>query len=67
MDRFLPVSSYIKAWTEERYGLNPERLYVIPNGADTDTFHPRPDFSEPSLPVRMLFLGRLNPEKGRVW
>lgn len=61
---FVPVSSYIRDWTRKTYGVADERLVVIPNGADLDTFRPRADYLEPQTPVKVLFIGRLNHDKG---
>jgi len=38
-------------------------IKVVPNGVDTRKFHP-PKFRGPDVPVRILFLGRLSPQKG---
>jgi phosphatidylinositol alpha-mannosyltransferase len=37
---------------------------IIPNGVDTEFFHPRGGRSEPTEGPRLLFLGRLDPRNG---
>ena len=45
----------------ERLGVDPRRVYVVPNGVDTDFFVPRPEYKS-SRPT-ILFIGRLVKEK----
>jgi len=44
------------------YEIPKEKMFVVPNGIDTDLFHPEPDYS--FNPDQILFVGRLIPEKG---
>ena len=54
----------------ERYGIEPGKIELIPNGIDLDRFHPRPD--DPTLRARygltgkrvLLTVGRLSERKG---
>jgi len=39
-----------------------EKMFVVPNGVDTEVFYPRPDYSYDRNQI--LFVGRLIPEKG---
>ncbi len=39
--RVIAVSWQVKADLEHHYGVTPERIVVIPNGVDAETFHPR--------------------------
>ncbi len=64
IDCITSVSSYIKDWTLRRYALSEERVVVIPNGADVQTFSPRVDYLAPRETIKILFIGRLNPDKG---
>ena len=41
-----------------------QRIDVIPNGVDTDTFSPRPDTPRQKAPFKLLYVGRLIPRKG---
>ncbi|MFN3687623.1 glycosyltransferase family 4 protein [Salinarimonas sp.] len=43
------------------YGLDPERVAIVPNYVDTDLFAPDP--SRARAPRRILFVGRLEPQK----
>lgn len=45
----------------EAYGLDEKRIRVIPNYVDTELFSPRP--GEEPRPGRLLFIGRLAPQK----
>lgn len=65
VDFITPVSKYIAHWTNSRYGpLDIDRVHVIPNGADIETFHPREGYDHPSPTLRVLFVGRIDPNKG---
>ena len=61
---FLTCSDYIRRWTSEHYGLPRERFTVNHNAADPTVFMPRPGFLEANGSVRVLFLGRIDPNKG---
>ncbi len=63
-DAFITCSGYIRRWTAETYGLPPERFTVARNAADCAVFKPRPDFLDPVGELRVLFLGRIDPNKG---
>jgi starch synthase len=64
-DRLICVSNYMK---HEIEGLGLPDVSVIPNGVDTETFHPereaRHDLGIPEDEFTLLFVGRLSPEKG---
>jgi glycosyltransferase involved in cell wall biosynthesis len=47
-----------------RYGLDPERVHVIPNYVDTAIFRPMPHI--PREPGRVLFVGRLADQKNVI-
>lgn len=64
VDFFLPVSHYIKKWLVKTHDAPGDKTTVLINGADVDTFHPRRGFLEKSAPLKVLFLGRLNADKG---
>jgi len=63
-DAFITCSGYIRRWTAETYGLPLERFTVVHNAADGAVFTPRPDFLDPVAELRVLFLGRIDPNKG---
>jgi UDP-glucose:(heptosyl)LPS alpha-1,3-glucosyltransferase len=67
------VSQSLAREATERYNLPPGRVSVIPNGVDTETFHPdrkidgmkvRADFSIPSDQALVLFIGYNFVRKG---
>jgi glycosyltransferase involved in cell wall biosynthesis len=44
------------------YTVPKEKMFIVPNGVDTDVFRPDPDYVY--YPNLVLFVGRLIPEKG---
>lgn len=63
-DHVIAVSSYIKQWASKQYPEVVDRVSVLLNGVDTDEFFPREDYLAPTSPVRALFIGRIDPNKG---
>jgi len=63
-DVVVTVSDFLAARVGPRLGLDPEEVVTIHNGVDSVAFHPRPGFDEPSVPLRVLCLGRLDVNKG---
>jgi glycosyltransferase involved in cell wall biosynthesis len=57
-------SDYISRYTQRRYGLSSNLFQTIHNGVDRDAFHPRADYDKPRQRVKVLFLGRLDWNKG---
>lgn len=62
--RFLACSEHIRTWTCEKYNLDPARFAVLNSGVDLSAFHPRPQYDSPSSPLKVLFIGRIDPNKG---
>jgi glycosyltransferase involved in cell wall biosynthesis len=62
--RFVTNSDYIRRWTAQRHKIPLENLVVTLNGVDNEAFHTRPNFLEMPNPVRVLCLGRIDPNKG---
>lgn len=66
---FIAVSSFVKEKMVE-YGADPERITVIPNGVDVETFVPgdpaagRAELDLPQDAYLILFSGNLIPRKG---
>lgn len=48
--------------TYQHWGMR--NVYLIPNGVDIDRFHPSQDDFNPSQKLRLLFVGRLDRQKG---
>ncbi len=63
-DAFVTCSDYVRRWTAQHHGLPLDRFAVAHNGVDAAAFHPRENFLSPSKPVRVLFVGRIDPNKG---
>lgn len=61
---FLTCSQYIKDWTVKRYGIGEEKFAVIHSGVDLKAFFPRQDYLAGDTPLRALFIGRIDPNKG---
>lgn len=47
-----------------QFGFPAERTVLIPNGVDTILFRPRVEVAAPSTHVKLLFIGRLDLQKG---
>ena len=59
------VSGYIKSWTCEQYHpVTSSLIDVLPNGADLEHFFPRQGFDSTVDEVKVLFVGRIDPNKG---
>jgi len=61
---FVACSQYIRKWTGETYNIPAEKLAVINNGVDLDQFRPRQDYLVSQQPLRVLFVGRIDRNKG---
>ncbi len=61
---FVACSRHIRDWTQKKYGVPDDKMAVINNGIDLEAFHPRPDFLEPDARLRVLFIGRIDRNKG---
>jgi glycosyltransferase involved in cell wall biosynthesis len=64
VDRIVTNSDYIRRFTQERFGLTADRFSVVHNGVDLEAFTPRDNFDKPRRPVKVLALGRIDPNKG---
>lgn len=73
-DRILAISSFI-ARAAIRHGADPSRVHIVPNGIEVaeiagqgpvETLVPTPAalVPEEDAPLRLLYVGRLSPEKG---
>ncbi len=63
-DAIVTNSDYIRRYTAQRFWLNPDRFTVVHNGVDLESFTPRADYDSPRSPVKVLYLGRIDPNKG---
>lgn len=62
-DGVVTVSRHLATWARS-LGYREDQLIVAPNGANPEVFRPRPDWGAPASPLRILFLGRIEPNKG---
>ena len=63
-DLFLTCSEYIRQWTAKTHGIPLGQIAVAASGVDSGMFTPRADYLEPGKPLKVLFLGRIDPNKG---
>jgi glycosyltransferase involved in cell wall biosynthesis len=61
---FLTCSDAIRRWTSQRHALPLDRFRVVPSGVEHEVFFPRADYLEPVAAPRVLFIGRIDPNKG---
>jgi len=61
---FLTCSESIRRWTAGEHAVPLDRFRVVPSGVDQEVFSPRPGFLDPVDAPRVLFLGRIDPNKG---
>ncbi|HWE03315.1 MAG TPA: glycosyltransferase family 4 protein [Tepidisphaeraceae bacterium] len=67
VDQFVAVSDYINSWTRDEHGFEGGKLTTVLNGVDLGAFFPERGFLTPrplGEPLRVLFVGRLDPNKG---
>lgn len=63
-DAFLACSGYIKSWTNRTHRIDNTQIHTVPSGVDLQTFHPRAGYLKSPPSIRVLFVGRLDPNKG---
>ncbi len=64
IDHIVTNSDYIRRFTHDRYGVALDRMTVVHNGVDLDAFVPREGYNKPRRPLKVLALGRIDPNKG---
>lgn len=64
VDTFVACSKHIRNWTQKKYAVPDGKLAVINNGIDLEAFHPAADYLEPHPCLRVLFIGRIDRNKG---
>jgi len=62
-DRVVVVSRYLAGWASG-FGFPEEVIVVVPNSADDESFFPRDSWLERPDKLRVLFAGRIEPNKG---
>jgi glycosyltransferase involved in cell wall biosynthesis len=63
-DCFVCVSDYIQSWTTQHHPVPADKITTIVNGADVEAFRPRSELKPANGVPRVLFLGRIDPNKG---
>jgi glycosyltransferase involved in cell wall biosynthesis len=61
---FLTCSDAIKRWTAGKHGIALEHFRTVHSGVDGEVFHARDNYLEPQPTTRVLFIGRIDPNKG---
>lgn len=64
VDAIVTVSHYITKGIRSRFPAFAERVQTIGNGVDTRRFRPRASQGALGRPSRLLFVGRVSPDKG---
>jgi spore coat protein SA len=58
-------SNYLKSWLMKNYSnIREENIFVVYNAVDPEKFHPISENKPVKLPLKILFAGQLNEEKG---
>lgn len=63
-DLWFACSDYIRHWTTTTHGIPNSRVHTVPSGINLEQFFPRADYAAAQSPVRVLFVGRIDPNKG---
>ena len=64
IDHYLTCSQYIKDTTVKKFGISPDKITVVHSGVDLEAFYPADDFPTAHNPVKALYIGRIDPNKG---
>jgi glycosyltransferase involved in cell wall biosynthesis len=64
LDAIVTVSHYVTKGIRTRFPEFAERVQTIGNGVDVDRFRPREGGRPADEPTRLLFVGRVSPDKG---
>ena len=63
-DMFVANSGYIRDWTVSKLGIPLHGFVVAHNGVDLKAFRPHEEYLNQNDLLRVLFLGRIDPNKG---
>jgi len=63
-DAFLTCSDYIAQWTSNTHNIPLNRITTAHNGVDSNAFKPRANYLDKQELLKILFLGRIDPNKG---
>lgn len=62
--RIIVVSKYMRQRISDRWGVNPEKVFVVPNGVDTSNFNPNTSRKYPSGKLIFGYVGGFNHWQG---
>ncbi len=63
-DKVITVSNYTRNIVITRYGINPDKVFTIYNGADAFKFNTRPKVQKPYKEKVVTYIGRITFQKG---
>ena len=64
IDCFIAVSDFVGNRFKARFPEHADKCITVHNGVDPDRFYPLPPAAPESPPRRILYVGRVSPEKG---
>lgn len=64
IDMVLTVSDYINSWVRAHFPIPAEKVRTVLNGVNLETFTSTHDYLATEKELRVLFLGRIDPNKG---
>ena len=64
IDDVVTVSDWVTRRAAQRFPELASRIHTIGNGVDIERFHPGPTPTPMMGPLRLLFVGRISPDKG---
>lgn len=63
-DKVVTVSNYTRSIVINRYGIEPDKVVTVYNGADAFKFHSRPKVDKPYKEKVVTYIGRITFQKG---
>ncbi|MDR1494159.1 MAG: glycosyltransferase [Planctomycetaceae bacterium] len=72
VEKYVCVSSDVAGFTERNVGISPEKIVVIPNGVDVETYQTQKKADLTACGCldqtkKIIVIGRLHPQKGIDW
>ena len=66
VDCSISVSNCVRENEVIRSCVPPERIFVIPNSIDCNSFKPDPSLKYPLGTINIVYMARLDPDKGKL-